>query len=47
MAALHPPFRATDMKGLYNKILKGAYEPIPSYYSTDLCLIIGQLLKVR
>ena len=29
MAALKPPFRANDMKGLYNKIMKGVYETIP------------------
>ena len=33
MAALKPPFRANDMKGLYQKIMKGNYEPIPSSYS--------------
>ena len=41
MAALKPPFRANDMKGLYNKILKGVYDPIPSLYSAYLTLIIG------
>lgn len=29
MAALKPPFRANDMKGLYNKIIKGQYDAIP------------------
>ena len=30
MAAQKPPFRANDMKGLYNKIMKGVYDNIPS-----------------
>ncbi len=29
MATLQPPFRANDMKGLYNKIMKGIYDPLP------------------
>ncbi len=33
MAALKPPFRANDMKGLYNKIMKGVYDRIPNTYS--------------
>jgi len=33
MTALKPPFRSTDMKGLYNKIMKGHYDPIPLNYS--------------
>jgi NIMA (never in mitosis gene a)-related kinase 1/4/5 len=46
MAALKPPFRANDMKGLYNKIMKGTYERIPTMYSQDLHNIISSLLKV-
>ena len=46
MAALRPPFRANDMKSLYNRILKGVYDPLPSYYSMDLSLVINSLLKV-
>ena len=29
MATLQPPFRANDMKCLYNKIMKGIYDPLP------------------
>ncbi len=36
MATLKPPFRANDMKGLYNKIIKGVYDPISSFFSADL-----------
>ena len=46
MAALKPPVRANDMKGLYNKIMKGTYERIPTMYSQDLHNIISSLLKV-
>jgi NIMA (never in mitosis gene a)-related kinase len=28
MCALNPPFRAQDMNGLYQKIMKGIYPPI-------------------
>ena len=44
MAALNPPFRAANMNGLYNKVLKGVYDPIPSFYSDDLKLIIRSCL---
>ena len=36
MLALNPPFRAPNMNGLYNKVLRGLYEPIPGMYSKDL-----------
>lgn len=35
-AAMHPPFRATDMKGLFQKVMTGKYPPIPRTYSGDL-----------
>jgi len=31
-----PPFRAEDMNGLYKRVLKGQYPPIPSHYSMDM-----------
>ena len=30
MATLNPPFRAPNMNGLYHKVLRGVYDPIPS-----------------
>ena len=30
MACLKTPFRATDMKGLFDKVCKGVYPKIPS-----------------
>jgi len=46
-AALHPPFRAADMKGLYHKVLGGKYPAIPGIYSTDLASVIKCLLQVK
>jgi len=36
MATLLPPFRAENMEGLYKKVIKGHFDPIPGYYSKDL-----------
>lgn len=36
MAALRPPFKAADMKGLYKKIISLDYPPLPNRYSLDL-----------
>jgi NIMA (never in mitosis gene a)-related kinase len=36
MLTLNPPFRAPNMNGLYHKVLRGLYEPIPSMYSKDM-----------
>ena len=33
MAALEPPFKAQDLQGLYKKVIKGKFNPIPSNYS--------------
>lgn len=46
MAALKPPFRATDMKGLFNKVQKGVFDRLPSQYSTDLSEVIKLCLQV-
>ncbi|OMJ67939.1 hypothetical protein SteCoe_34764 [Stentor coeruleus] len=43
---LKPPFRADDMKGLYRKIIKGEYCPIPKVYSNDLSNLIEGMLQV-
>jgi NIMA (never in mitosis gene a)-related kinase len=36
MIMLNPPFRAANMNGLYQKVMRGLYDPIPSIYSKDL-----------
>jgi len=46
MVALTPPFTAKDMKGLFNKVIKGVYPPIPKTYTNDLASMIASLLKV-
>ena len=47
MAALVPPFTASDMQGLYKKIIRGIYPNIPNQYSTDLSNVIRTLLQVN
>jgi NIMA (never in mitosis gene a)-related kinase len=46
MATLKTPFRATDMKGLYEKVLKGQYPKLPTGFSNDLSNMIKVLLHV-
>ena len=46
MLALHPPFRAENMEGLYNKVIKGQYEKICDKYSKDISEILKLLFKV-
>ena len=47
MAALKPPFTATDLAGLYKKIVAGYFNRIPANYSNDLAKIISSLLKLN
>jgi NIMA (never in mitosis gene a)-related kinase len=47
MCALVPPFRAEDMNGLFKRVLKGSYPPIPSHYSMDMRQLIKTLLQVQ
>lgn len=47
MCALRPPFRASDMEGLFKKVQKGIFDKIPSKYSNDLSMVVGSLLKVN
>ena len=46
LVALNPPFTAKDMKGLYQRVIKGVYPKIPSHYSSDLSTVLSQLLQV-
>ena len=46
MTTLSPPFTAKDMKGLFNKVIKGVYPKIPQTYSPELSNMIGSLLQV-
>lgn len=47
MITFEPPFKATNMKGLYNKVIAGKYDPIAPHYSKDLKDILSKLLQVR
>ena len=47
LCALSPPFRAPDMKGLYNKVVRGAYPSIPPVYSVDLIGMVKALLQLN
>ena len=47
MAAQRPPFMANDMKGLYEKVTRGVFPPIPTGYSQDLTTIISSMLQVN
>ena len=44
MTALKLPFQAEDMNGLYQRVCKGQYPPIPSYYTEDLIQTIDSML---
>jgi NIMA (never in mitosis gene a)-related kinase len=41
---LYPPFTAMDMEGLFDRVTKGQYKPIPPDYSNDLALVLGKML---
>jgi len=45
MAALRPPFKAQDMKGLYKKVTSSQYPPLPSRFSKDFKDLIGYMLR--
>eukprot|EP00826_Nyctotherus_ovalis_P063342 TRINITY_DN9282_c0_g1_i12.p2 TRINITY_DN9282_c0_g1~~TRINITY_DN9282_c0_g1_i12.p2 ORF type:complete len:337 (-),score=108.50 TRINITY_DN9282_c0_g1_i12:165-1175(-) len=47
MCALRPPFRAEDMKGLRQKICRGAFVPIPKHFSNELGEVVKQLLNTN
>ena len=47
MAALKPPFTATDLQGLYKKVCAGIFERIPMIYSNDLQNVIASMLKLE
>ena len=46
ICSLHPPFRAKDMKGLYEKVMEGFYSPIPKHYSSELANLIKAMLQM-
>ena len=44
IAALHPPFKASNMKSLYKKVVTSNYPPLQNRYSKDLCQVIEKML---
>jgi NIMA (never in mitosis gene a)-related kinase len=46
MITLKPPFRAENMEGLYNKVIKGQISKIPERFSSDIWEIVKMLLQV-
>ena len=46
MITLHPPFRAENMEGLYNKVIRGQYKKISNKFSSDLAEIVSLLIQV-
>ena len=47
MAALRPPFKAQDMKGLFKKVTASQYPPLPSRFSKDFKDLIGYMLRAN
>ncbi len=47
LATLKPPFRAPDMDGLYQRVIKGKYNKLPSHFSVDLNTILNMMLQVK
>ena len=46
MITLRPPFRAENMEGLFNKVIKGQFNKIPERFSSDLFNVVKLLLQV-
>jgi len=46
MITLKPPFRAENMEGLYNKVIKGQISRIPERFSADIAEIVKMLIQV-
>jgi NIMA (never in mitosis gene a)-related kinase len=47
IVTLKPPFRAENMEGLYNKVIKGQFSKISEKYSNDLWEVLVMLLQVH
>ena len=47
MITLRPPFRAQNMEGLYNKVIKGQFNRIPDRFSNELYEIVKLLIQIN
>lgn len=46
LIALRPPFTATSMQGLSQKVVKGIYDPVPQSFSAELKAVVKELIQV-
>lgn len=46
MITLKPPFKATDMKGLYKKVVRGVYPKISNQFSHDIQSVVKMMVVV-
>lgn len=46
MITLKPPFRAENMEGLYNKVIKGQFSKIPERFSNELWEVVKMLIQI-
>jgi NIMA (never in mitosis gene a)-related kinase len=47
MITLNPPFTATNMDKLFQAVLSGSYQKIPTQFSQDLNDVLRILLQVN
>lgn len=47
MCALKPPFDAPSLHFLAMKIVRGAYNPMPTTYSREMQTLVGQMLNTN
>jgi NIMA (never in mitosis gene a)-related kinase len=47
LCALKPPFDAPSLHFLAMKIVRGAFNPLPNTFSSEMKNLIGQLLNVN
>lgn len=45
MLTLKAPFRGTNMKAVFDKVMKGVYDPIPNLYSKQLANLVKMTLQ--
>lgn len=47
LCALKPPFDAASIPLLTMKIIRGAYNPLPACFSSEVKSLVKQMLEVR
>ena len=46
ICSLLPPFRGKNLDQLFKSIMKGTFDPIPKFYSSELATVIHSMIKV-